>query len=63
VGFVIGVVGANQFITRPLRGIPADIIQFGIGLILLIITGLITRLWSKSRASKGFTVFMINEIC
>ncbi len=62
-GFVIGVVGANQLITHPMRGIPADLIQFGVGLILLIITGLIVRLWCKSRASKGFAVFTMKEIC
>ena len=62
-GFVIGVVGTNQRITHPIHGIPADLIQFGIGLIVLIITGLIVRLWCKSRAAKGFAVFTMKEIC
>ena len=62
-GFVIGVVGTNQRITHPIHGIPADLIQFGIGLIVLIITGLIVRLWCKSRAATGFAVFTMKEIC
>lgn len=62
-GFMIGVVGANQLITHPIRGILVDLIQFGIGLILLLVTGMITRIWCKSRALKGFAVFTIKEIC
>jgi len=62
-GFVTGVVGANQLITHPIGDIPAELIQFGVGLIVLITTGVIIRLWCKSRASKGFAVFTMKEIC
>ncbi len=62
-GFVIGVVGANQLLTDPIYGLPADLIQFGVGFIVLIITGVIVRSWCKSQVSKGFAVFTMKEIC
>jgi len=61
--FLLAVLVANYLIFGSYLGIPSDILQFGIGLVVLAIAGLISRSWAKRKAAGGFSVFSMKEIC
>jgi positive regulator of sigma E activity len=61
--FLITIVLASRFVSKPVLGIPAELLQFGIALVALLGAGLVCRFWAKRTSASDFAVFSMKEIC
>ncbi|MFH2025412.1 MAG: SoxR reducing system RseC family protein, partial [bacterium] len=62
-GFLISIILAGVFIKAPLIGIPPEVLQFTIAVLVLFLAGWLTRIWATKKASTDFSVFSMKEIC
>ena len=62
-GFLIAVIIAGVFIKSSIVGIPPEVMQFIIAILVLLIAGLLTRKWAFKKALTDFSVFSMKEIC
>ena len=61
--FLVAIILAGFFIKVPFVGIPPEILQFIIAVLILILAGLLTRYWANKKASADFSIFSMKEIC
>ncbi|MDO9547657.1 MAG: SoxR reducing system RseC family protein [Candidatus Marinimicrobia bacterium] len=62
-GFLIAIIISGIFIKMPFAGIPTEVLQFIIAVLVLILAGLLTRIWATKKAATDFSVFSMKEIC
>jgi len=62
-GFLITIIIASSLIKKSVVGIPAELLQFGIACIALLLAGLLSRIWANRKSSTDFSVFSMKEIC
>ncbi|MBN2602103.1 MAG: SoxR reducing system RseC family protein [Candidatus Marinimicrobia bacterium] len=62
-GFLFAIILAGVFIKTPFIGIPPEVQQFFIAVLILVLAGWLTRKWSIKKASTDFSVFSMKEIC
>jgi len=63
IGFLIAVIFTGIFIKGAVIGIPPEVLQFIIAILVLLFAGLLTWNWANKKASTDFSVFSMKEIC
>lgn len=60
--FLITIVIANRMIPNPYFGIPPEVLQFLIALVIVVLSGGLTFIWSKRMVAQRFSVFRMKSI-
>jgi positive regulator of sigma E activity len=62
VGFLVAILISNKLINHTILSIPAELFQFAIGIITLLLVGILTNLWCRKKAAEKFSIFKIHSI-
>ncbi|MDD5765661.1 MAG: SoxR reducing system RseC family protein [Candidatus Marinimicrobia bacterium] len=60
--FLVVIIVANRFITEKSNGIPPEVMQLIVALVFMILSGVVTYLWSKRKATQNFSIFRMKSI-